>query len=951
MKPFWVRSIIVGLFVGIAAFAAVPIMHHYQSVLERVRNWIVHAERYAVSPVVRDVFDSAVRSGIIFYDPESDDIIVSTPREYAVNGVSGRQSQQVLAPFSSDTAIDLLYQRRGAGAEIRQIIETYQTRRTLIAIRDAGVTPACRALRAGSCPERPWRISLPSGSARSPVSSSLAVTALDPYIFRSFRQRGQGYSAWTLVRGGDLTERRFVLTPDVELQSQWGAQNASDNMLVTLDLIGRVVDPPAEAQVTPFCLLRVKEPQQLRLQRGTRLTPCADVSLDHEDVRGSRIVLPRERALAGISVQPVVLPALPPDVRAHVAQGDLLEVLNADQNGAPLARGRDGISSQSDLAQPLAYSRFSVRLDDRIGLICGNDQCVPELRISTSRITRLARDLAHSERVEQNIREPGDEVGLSDEDVEGDVFAEILTTSAADARFLTPDAPGSLQLTDAAIDLGLAAEIGIPGVSRGSYLGFLENLPSGVVASDLELTFSPEMQMIARDVFRQVLVEQSYGPTQGHLLGGAEEDRRAAFTLIDLRRGPDLGAVRIAVGYPVFDESLSLFDLQAFTMGAEGDSPVAAPAWRGLDSRFQPGSSIKILSALSLARSITGLNSGVSPEMARRLRTAFLGATSQQYRRLFGLRGNATSFKFETARGRPGRTSIADRGAAFISRAGGAPSTATHCGHPNVDQLSVCEALARSSNMWFAAMALNENDGLLDNWASAQRDLSLLTGLGQTLQALGLGQARPLVRLPRGIDVEDTLAPRMEAPRIPSAPGLRGAPPSDFSIDLPDLAVVQNAYGQNMTITPLAMASIAGSIGMRGGVAPFIARTRDSAVPGLLPILGEDEFSDVLYDEIRRGMQGVMRPGGTGYNRFRAAGQGAQALSERVFAKTGTALRSQQGVRNEYSHWFVGWVETETGTPTHAFACVISHVASGRGPCPATTGAILQALGEAGLLD
>ncbi|MEM9852503.1 MAG: penicillin-binding transpeptidase domain-containing protein, partial [Pseudomonadota bacterium] len=276
-------------------------------------------------------------------------------------------------------------------------------------------------------------------------------------------------------------------------------------------------------------------------------------------------------------------------------------------------------------------------------------------------------------------------------------------------------------------------------------------------------------------------------------------------------------------------------------------------------------------------------------------------------------------------------------------------ATAAACGRQNAELYGLCEALARSSNMWFAKLALAENTVPLDALYEVAGAPPVFTGAGQTLRALGLNASVPLVRLPAAIDAEDTFAPRVEPPRLPSAPGLAAGQLRPDPLGLHELNVGINAYGQNAFVTPLTLATVAGAIGLGHTVSPFIASTKDAVAPRRVQLLPPDSRSQGLMDEIRQGMAAVMAPGGTGHIRFGVAGPGAVALRPLVRGKTGTATIGKIGGADVYTHWFVGYLESEAGTPQYAFACAVSHLRES-GACATVVGEWLQRLRAKGHL-
>lgn len=903
----------------------------FESAVSRNDVWIRDAQKRSQNSIVDDLFKSAIEHGILYYDPTLDEIVLLTPREYSVLGQRRQPNGGLLVTsgslrsepeFTPEVTLNLLWNNRGPGFQLRTILNDFNENRSLIAVRDAGLTVPCTVLRQSSCIDLPWTIALSDfeiGDANVGATVStqtVAQAAMDPFVFRQLGVLGQAYSNWTIARGRDLQAGQFRLLPkdDALLVGKDSTE------LVTIDVIGTLGAVSPDAVVTRFCVDdNFSGRQSQRTFRGTQIIPCDNAST----AVGARLRLPSAELELGLDVIPVRMPILPMTVRENLRNKTLFVPQNEEELTA----------------------RLTVRLNDRLRFNCRSDNC--ELALSTtSRLSRLARDLFQESQIEDTFAAQNQPQEVSAE-VEED--ARILPVlSQADSRFLNLETPRVYTLTGDAVSLGLAAAIGVPGVTQNSYMGLLENLPAGVEADDLKLTFDPLLQERALAVFRRYLDGGTFPIMQNLLIPGAEAERRAAFTMIDLRPGREQGAVRVALGYPFFDGEVNVFDLQTYARGPEGANPTAAAAWRGLDARFQPGSSIKIISALSLARTINGDTANISLDIRRQLQEAFLGAAPDDYLTMFGLNLGTTQFEFSKSDSvNDGTATVGDRGSPIMP----VPAAVNqNCRREGAGVYGVCEALARSSNMWFARMALKENEEILPGLLSDDPRGRRFTGLANTMIALGLNGAHPLVRLPDNIELQSTFAPQIEPPLVPSAPGLENGEPSPSEIPLARLAVAQNAYGQNLQVTPLAMTAAVSSIALGQTVSPFIAQTDASVPPASNQLLTPTGLAGELLDEIRKGLRAVPKAGGTGFNAFQGQGADVAALRDRVSGKTGTALRRiLPNGTTEFTHWFIGWIDDAEGRPIYGFGCAISHV-SDSGPCGAVTAGILGELQKEGLL-
>ncbi|MDJ0826895.1 MAG: penicillin-binding transpeptidase domain-containing protein [Rhodobacter sp.] len=899
--------------------------------VERLNEvWIEKAEKASQNSITDQLFRSAVAEGLIRYYARTDELVVMTPREFQVmRGVEPIETDEFVLPsdirdrgdltsrdaarFPADVAMDLLWRSRGPGAEIRQLIDNLLSSRVIIAVRDSGLTGSCRALDEEQCRESPWTIQLTfpdpesdnlaaSAEPGSPSpSAAMRIASPDPTVFSALaRGTTTPFSNWSFADGREIAASTFLLQPQ--------SAQAAGNGEVLIDIIGRNIRAPIDASLSYFCFDTGT--------RSVRLAPCDDP----------------DRAVAARIRMPWDGRDTPPKITVRALELPLV----SDSVRATITGQRDPQSQKrGDLPPPQ-----QIRLDDRLSLSCRpeSDTCDPILE-TTYRLSRLSRDLT--------LQRSFAELETSDPDTTPSEEMAAPPPVELNSEFVELVGPDEFALTKTALELELVPSIGLPGVAFGTYLGFLQNLPSGVQAQDLRLTFDKQLQEITQGTLRDFLSGGEFPAQQDRLIAGVEDRRRAALVLVDLADGIDQGAVRAAVGYPFFTGEASLWDLQARAREAEGSSTIAAPAWRGLDSRFQPGSSFKIVSALSLARTAAGSTQNVPAEVRSRIERVFLGAGEEYYDREIGLDLGSRAVPINRSRvGGLDSFDLRDRGARVYPID---QSVHSACGRDDSFLYGVCEALARSSNIWFGFMSLFENTNTIEALYGTSGAPPQFTGAGQTLHALGLARGWPLVRLPAGIDPAATFAPQIEAPYLASAPGLgRGVLVPDPR-GLHELNLALNGYGQNAQVTPLAMATIAGSIGLGYRVLPFIARTEDAAPAGRELFLPNDSRSRALLTVIRQGMAAVMKPGGTGFSGFGRAGPEAVAMLPRVFGKTGTAEIGSVRGQTAFTHWFVGWVDGIDGRPEYAFACAVSHV-DGGSPCATITAEWLKRVQRAGRL-
>jgi hypothetical protein len=846
-----------------------------------VRTWTRDTALRVQPEATRDLFDDAVRASIVRYDKEADLIVHLTAREARDRDLDRGEWTTTYRRF---------FRPAGAGAQLRAEIAAHRTERTLVAVRDTGLTQGCAGARCAP----PWTIT------RTDASDLLDLARPGAPVAGAFSVLARAAPGWTLATGADLRPgARYGLAP------RHAVGGAGD---VVVDVIGRdlvleglPVDV-AGAGVTSYCFA---ERGGGTMALGACQTGAAAVA--------HRIELPAEdwARVTRMTVTSATVPILP---AAWREQG----------------RARD---------PDAGAGRTQIRVDDRFTLTCDPRRCTPGL-VPSDLLRRAANDLTapplRAERAAEPLP-PGFE--LEPETEPGSASPPEPGRLAALGPLLTRNAGGRVVPSPRAEALGLRPMLGFEELGIESLVNLYANLPPGLRAESIRPTFDLAIQEVVQEVMRAYLVERTLGVQQDALREGAALDRRAAFVLVDLAGAP--GAVRAAVGYPFYGAGYSTWDLRELTRASEADSPASPFPWRGLDARFHPGSTFKLVSALALARSATGQTEGVPPPAQGGLAEILLGAPPERV-------GAVLSFDLRAAEAPvappPGINAppypLDDRGRPPWPLNEG---TAASCGAAGY---GVCAALVRSSNMFFGHAALVENRQAVAALRIAPAG-GPETAVAQTLRHLGLDGEVDLV--PGASDAERGFGPRIEAPLIPTAPTLRDPAPAAQPGAFHERDVAANAIGQNLQITPLAMATVAGAIATGRVVHPRIASVEGHPPRLGAPVLPETPEARRILSEIERGMAGVVQSGGTAAGSFPSSGVAAAGLRDRVFAKTGTPT-IREGDPDLLGHWFVGWIDDRDGVPSHAFACAITHVRSGSSPCPAVTGAILGRLSEAGRL-
>jgi cell division protein FtsI/penicillin-binding protein 2 len=463
--------------------------------------------------------------------------------------------------------------------------------------------------------------------------------------------------------------------------------------------------------------------------------------------------------------------------------------------------------------------------------------------------------------------------------------------------------------------LGLTALLGYGPGDLGSLAGSVGTLRS---RETTRLTIDPALQRIALDAVTDHMQARlgrgqrprRPGPLQDSTIEREPQDvgdGRAALVLMDA--GDEPGAILAMAGWPLFRAGMNAWDLQALAAGRATESPLAGHAWRSGDVHAMPGSTFKLVTGLAGVMAL-----GERPDMADILSGRMAPAEQQ---RALGV-GGAELFVDGTGIRNFGGAGFASavlppgRGASGCppARGGG--------------QIGVCEALIKSSNLWFGGVALGIDSRRVGRpGTQAERTGTWLARATEHYFPIAEPGASPArqAQINRNLDLARGLAPgalRLIAEPVELAVEDRR---NARRIDL-----VTNSYGQGVRASPLAMATIYGSVGARRIIRPrLIYPPADVAeykpagegaplFPGLSPAQ-----SQPWIEMVDAGLYGVANsPFGT------AAGVMAAVppeLKQRIYGKTGTA----DTVTGMNSAWFAGWINDVAGRRRIAFACWVSH--------------------------
>ena len=459
-------------------------------------------------------------------------------------------------------------------------------------------------------------------------------------------------------------------------------------------------------------------------------------------------------------------------------------------------------------------------------------------------------------------------------------------------------------------ELGLTAMIGYGASDVGSLSAALGRART---RENLVLTIEPRLQKLVQEAVYTQMGERiargkrprKPGPLPVNLPPEQEPpdqgDGRAVVLLMDA--GDEPGAVLGMASWPDFVPGMHSWDIQALSTGRDSDSPLAGHGWRAGDVHTMPGSTFKL---------VTGLAGILALKEQPRLADIIMGRTPPgQQAQIFGIPGGGTL--------NVDGVQIANYGGAGFNVGILAPSQTGCPDGGRGAQIGFCEALIKSSNLWFAGVALTMDGSKVGGRPSTvpSRTGTVLARMTEHLYPITQpGQlAQPGVDLTRGI--------------VPGAQRLTGEA-LDLAVEdkrnARRIDLVTNSYGQGVRATPIAMASIYGSLGARKVIRPRVLKPVSDVAETPQPNEGQPVIpgmdprqAEPFLDGAQRGLFGVVNaPGGT------AAGVMASLPPEirrRIYGKTGTA-DTTDGMN---SAWFAGWMNDVAGRKRVAFTCLVSH--------------------------
>jgi len=506
-------------------------------------------------------------------------------------------------------------------------------------------------------------------------------------------------------------------------------------------------------------------------------------------------------------------------------------------------------------------------------------------------------------------------------------------------------------LTAEGFRLGYGDLLGFGIEDPGSFASLLsrQELPD-----DFTLTVRPAMQrLIERSVVSggkvACLVNENCG------------DLRVDLIVLDAD-GSDAGELLGFASLPRSGIGLSRWDLVALDTASPARSPFAAAAWRAHDGTATPGSTFKMVTSLAAAEHAMATSD-------QQLEALLLGSMSEgSVAQMLGLAGSpnleaATSgrevCRHDSPVGQAGRrdvlpvpTSDGSATARCIANASDAPYISIaqgRCEALNRNGSGVCEAMTKSSNLYFGGLALYlDSDRLLLPGSQVEHretadDLAMVQ---MSARLFGRDTDKGAA-----LSVFDALSPNyIASARLRSSPvtlAVRDVP-ADLNPRRLDLAL--SGIGQAVSATPLAMAAISASVAegrvVEPRIIPLELRARLGAAPPVdVPLLagqGSGSFSDELLSHLRAGMANAVREG-TARNARGGLNHGLAHF------KTGTAQIVISGERTQAA-WTVGYVEAPGGNSNIrqriSIACRVAPTSQSSGLCARIVGDLVRDLNE-----
>lgn len=269
-----------------------------------------------------------------------------------------------------------------------------------------------------------------------------------------------------------------------------------------------------------------------------------------------------------------------------------------------------------------------------------------------------------------------------------------------DGVWLT-DKGGKPEPTDDAFDLGLVSLVGFGPADANSLMGMLSRSKIPTTGLNLTLTIDSRIQRIAQKTMNHYL-----GTVFPKLSAKFADKRKSSLILVDA----DTGALIAYAGWPLPPKGATAWDYVSFATAQPNRDPMAIFAWEVVDQFSVPGSTLKPLVGLTIARL------GQS-----RLRSIMLGLSPGELAAATNLNVGSGTYVIPGS----GKNSISNFGKTALSSYFGSGLRAGRCKPQgitsNPGKFGLAEATKNSINMWFARLAVMIDEQTVEEFTQKLR--------------------------------------------------------------------------------------------------------------------------------------------------------------------------------------------------------------------------------------
>lgn len=968
-----------------AAWGAIGVLNRYFDALDANRKWIDDVRIDPEDRMLRVIFERAVEQGLIWAEIAPDGV--------HVRAVSCENTRRGLASAGVGPRGDIAQQHKQAlsllcttehGAQVREEIRQWNDSEYLIAIRDdrnklIGAGARRKPIVCQEAPRRASRQPTPKVERRTAFATIPRRCLINRWTISLLAgdrdSRGNPIPLETLALEPAATEFDFIASDGPRFMSDWASVTPIANVgptredlkyilrseivvpadgLVRIDLVGRpnrVVAGGTNLNIdaTPPTATRPASARGrdgievvVRMRCDRQYAPrrdCTRIPSESVPVPLAYIIELRGRARQTVTVE------IEAQLERNLPRALLQSLPDPTPEKPATAGGEEEDPDDESETEGTTKAELGARTPN---LIVGCPQQAQDGATTPCEISW--RPVPEPEEVEPETDGPSKNDGEPGKpDKAPKVATGYRVVLAGDPnRNLVEAATGDFTVD--AYDRGLGPIVGAGPTQFGSLTRALR----GSADSSVTLTIDPVAQRAVRDVLEDR--RKRCGGSGGGDCVFTHRGVRASVVLIDAS-DDRAGEIRAMVAWPPGEVGSHVWDLAAGGGGAWRSTATSRQAWSvGFDGFSQPGSTFKSVTSLAAIDAALDPENPARTDLGRLLRGEMNQSEQARYLSFRTRVGVPQDQRGRDCRAQPG----ADPGAAnmlFVPKRGGGSfaclqnyaesphsnyfmsTSVSRCpaagGSRGATQMGMCEALIKSSNMFFGGVSL-----LLDGpkvftagsgeHAPAPNALALARMANRIVPPQGdANQYNDLMRgaLPRRASLlfydprPVTIENSRPNPASPTAPK-------------PDRRVLAATagYGQNVYAAPLVIASIYASIGANRVVRPRLVpleklpvnRPRDPLEGARLLANGTPQEQARYLAILRAGLHGVVAARGGSATSYLANAQSLlqNGNESRLFGKSGTAT-----ITKRYNTvWFVGWIEGNQNsgiTKRLAFACQV----------------------------